>query len=114
MATVMVENILGGLVKRFRLPADAKTAANFCKVALEGLYKIYEKTGEQGDIDVTEAILYRVLLRDRETGKHFYLDFYAKPTVSEDDLKKALSSWTGIDEIIILDRRHMKFVHSED
>lgn len=109
MATVMVENQLGSIVKRFRLPADDKTASSFCSQALEGIYRIYAKSGEQGDLNVTEAILVRVLLRDRDTGKHFYLQFYAKPTVGKADIQKALSDWTGIDEIFILDFRHMKF-----
>jgi len=112
MATTLVENQLGSLVKRFRLPADVKTALAFCKTALDGVYRVYAKTGEQGDINETEVILVKVLLRDRETGKHFYLQFYAKPTVKKDEVRAILSGWTGVDEIFILDFRRMKFTPS--
>jgi len=110
MATVLVKNELGGMVKHFRLPADVKTAQTFCDKALEGRYWIYKKTGESGDLSgVNEAILVRVLIRDRETGKHWYLNFYAKPTVDKQDVINALSGWTGADDIIILDFRRIKF-----
>lgn len=110
MATTLVENQLGSLVKRFRLPADVKTALAFCKTALDGVYRVYAKTSEQGDINESEVILVKVLLRDKETGRHFYLQFYAKPTVtSSDEIKAILSGWTGVDEIFVLDFRRMRF-----
>jgi len=113
MATVLVKNQLGGAVKHFRLPADVKTAQSFCSKALEGQYWIYTKTGESGKLTGdTEAILVRVLVRDRDTGKHWYLNFYAKPTVDKQDVVNALSGWAGADDIIILDFRRIKFVAS--
>ena len=113
MATSMVRNQLGGIVKHFRLPADVKTAQAFCDKALQGTYQIFQKTGQSGDPNgVTEAILVKVLVRDRDTGKHYYLNFYAKPTVDKNDVVNALSDWTGADDIIILDFRRMKFIQS--
>jgi hypothetical protein len=111
MATVLVRNQLGGLVKHFRLPADVKSAQAFCNEALQGTYQIFQKTGELGSPDgVAEAILVKVYIKDRDTGKHWFLNFYAKPTADKKDVVSALQGWTGADEIVILDWRPMKFV----
>jgi len=113
MATVLVRNQLGPLVKHFRLPADVKTAQTFCDSALEGTYQIFQKTGELGSPDgVTEAILVKVYVKDRNTGRVWFLNFYAKPTVDKKDIVSALQGWTDADEIVILDWRPLKFSHS--
>jgi hypothetical protein len=111
MATVLVENQLGSLTKRFRLPADLNSAKSFCNTALEGIYRIYAKSSQQGDMnDVSKAILSRILVLDRDTGKHYYIDCYLKDTVkSDDEIKKALAGWTGADDIIVLDFRPLIF-----
>ncbi len=113
MATTLVRNQIGAIVKHFRLPADVEAAQQFCDLALEGKYWLYKKVSEQGSPEVSEAILVKVLLRNNETGEHFYLTFYVKPTIDKEEVKEALSGWTGIDDIIVLDYRKISFPTGE-
>jgi len=110
--TVMVRNQVGTLTKTFRLPADVEDAQAFCESALEGVYRIYKKEGEQGDPRVDQAILVRVMVRNNQTGQHWFLTFYAKPNKDKQDIISALSQWPNADDIIILDFRRVQFATS--
>ena len=110
--TVMVRNQVGSKLMSFRLPADVEDAQAFCEQALEGVYRIYKKEGEQGNPQVDQAILVKVMVRNNNTGQHWFLTFYAKPNKDKQDIINALSQWPNVDDIIILDFRRVQFATS--
>ena len=102
MGKVFIVNRVGNFQAGFRLPASVTAASDFCKTALDGKWAIYKFTSSQGDPNyIGNYQVAKVTVRDEDTGQHYRLEMWVKPNVTENDIKQALSAWTGAENIIV-------------
>jgi hypothetical protein len=113
MATSYIFNQLGPSVRAFRVPADSSDAQAFAQNHLAGKWSVWERVGLYGNPVATQAYRMRVMIRDNESGKHAFLNFYMKTTKDRQELISLLKGQTinGVeaDDVIIVEQRKVVF-----
>ncbi|WP_170000596.1 hypothetical protein [Campylobacter sp. RM9328] len=108
MAKSLIRNTINGRRYGFIVPADDVVAGTFAAAALDGEYSIYLQTGESGT-ETEAAVLEYTITGKNNAGAKTTFSFYAKPSVTENDIHTALieKTFNGVkfDEIYIISAR---------
>lgn len=105
----LIRNQLGNTIRSFNLPCDSTVAETFATNNLDGEYAIYESEGIAGNDVETQVNQVTSTLKNTTSDKKITIDFYAKSTLSEDEIRTALVGTTingvSVDEVYIIGMR---------